>query len=731
MSEWLYGIAGGVAGAGAATLLARHLWHTLNTNQGKPQDKWKTISRYLFGDVSSLFTAHSRNQKEKDMLRKEVRQFSSLLNLAPFPVWRRNNTLDIQYYNLAYSSMLEEVPERIQEEHALELAEHARQLAERAVHTQHTSKANRHIVIDGQRRLYHVYEVPDVDLGGTIGFAFDATEEEDTQEALRRHIRAHSDLLEASTMATAIFDASMRLKFYNSAYVALWKLDKQWLAAEPTFSDVLELLREKRRLPEVVNFQHFKQQRIKLFNNLTEPHEELLHLPDGKIVRFIIIPHALGGLIFSYEDVTNKIALERSFNTLIAVQRETLNNLHEGIAVLGEDGRLRLSNPVFQRLWMLHPDFLNSEPHIGEILERTKSYYTQTDEWQDYKQRLMEQILARRMHFQRVQRTDGSVLDWSTIPLPDGATLITYYDITDSTLVERSLIERNEALREADKLKTEFLLSVSYELRSPLTSITGFSEILRDRYFGELNTKQAEYVNAINDSAQQLGQLINDILDLATIEAGYMRLDIQESDIRLLLKEVISLVKERAKSNQVTLRLECSEDIGIFQVDDARIKQVIFNLLNNSLRFTPAKGRIRIGARVEDGDNICLWVIDNGVGISAQEQKSVFDRFRPGAVRTQLSGAGLGLAMVKNFIELHGGRVELESELGKGTQVRCYIPRNNPTIVINREEAEIATTKLANPSELLEKRRAGRRKKDTPPKDITPIEAEPLHSAEE
>ena len=564
------------------------------------------------------------------------------------------------------------------EEYGLELSEQSREAAQTALSGKQLVSDRRHMIIDGERKLYEAYEIPDVDLGGTVGFAVDISNQEHLEEELRRYMRAQSEMLEASHMATVIFGADKRLKFYNSAFIQMWKLEEEWLEGQPTYGELVELLREKRRMPEVVNFQLFKQQRMKLFTDLMEPMEDITHLPDGKVLRVVIIPHALGGLVFSYEDVTDKVTLERSYNTLIAVQSETLNNLHEGVAVFGEDGRLKLSNPVYAKLWGLSREFLSGDPHIGEVLEQTKHFY-QFSDWSEFKTRMTSQLHVRKMTYQRIERTDGSVIDWSTVPLPDGATLITYFDVTDSTLVERSLIDKNEALREADHLKTEFLLSVSYELRSPLTSINGFSEILKEQYFGELNERQREYVDGIYDSARQLEQLINNILDLASIEAGYMRLEIKECNMETLLNDSFALVKDRAKEGKIKLTLDIAPKIGTVQADEVRIKQVLFNLLNNAVKYTPEGGKVTLGVKAEeDSENIMLWVKDTGMGISEVDQKSVFEHFRAGAIRTNRSGAGLGLAMVKNFIELHGGRVELTSEVGKGTMVCCFLPRKHP-----------------------------------------------------
>jgi signal transduction histidine kinase len=384
--------------------------------------------------------------------------------------------------------------------------------------------------------------------------------------------------------------------------------------------------------------------------------------------------------------VSNRLALERSYNTLIAVQRETLDHLHEGIAVYGEDGRLKLSNPVYLSLWNIDKTLAAQEPHIGEILEQCKPLYM-FDDWDAYKSTLLAQAHNREHGSYRMERRDGKVIDWSAVPLPDGATLMSFIDVTDSTLVERSLRERNEALQEADRLKTEFLANVSYELRSPLTSISGFSEMLRQEYFGSLSGKQKEYVEGIHQSSQHLMELINDILDLASVEAGYMRLEVGKFDIHAMMKTVFSLIQERAREYNLMVKFDCPARMGKMTGDETRIKQILFNLLSNAIKYSEGGDIITLGAKEADADKILFWVEDEGQGIAAEEQQAVFGKFYRGKNQSlrgktgQRSGTGLGLSIVRSFIDLHGGQVELHSETGKGARFECYIQRDNPELV--------------------------------------------------
>ena len=631
-----------------------------------------------FSDHSKSKSLQNRLERENEKLKTDLKQFSGILNALDFPVWRRAEDLSIKYCNLAFSEVAEESPEKVVESEELELYRNARNLAKQSQDSGNTKSERRHVIVSGQRKLFDVSEVPFAEDKSTVGFAVDVTEMEMLQEEMQRHISAQADLLESSTSAMAIYGADTRLKFFNYAFVALWKLDEHWLDTEPNYSEVLEVLREKRMLPEQANFPAFKQQQIRLFTDLIELQEEFLYLPNGKTLRVIAIPHALGGILFSYEDVTDRLALERSYNTLIAVQKATLDNLHEGVVVYGEDGRVKLCNPVFLNMWNLDQSTVGNGTHISEVLEATKSLYV-FDDWSKFKQQAISDSHTRTVKRDRTERADGKVIDSIYIPLPDGATIVTSFDVTDSTLVERSLREKNEALQEADKLKSEFLANVSYELRSPLTSIIGFSDMLKQNYFGDLTQKQREYVEGIHQSSNYLMHLINDILDLASIEAGYMRLEVSQFDVYEMLSSMLVLIKERAKEFNISLKFECTAKIGRMVGDETRIRQAIFNLLNNAIKFTEEGGNITLGAKDDAKNYLLIWVEDDGIGIPPEEQDTVFGKFYKGSsTKAQKSGTGLGLPMVKSFIDLHGGGVSMQSELGKGTKITCRLPRNNP-----------------------------------------------------
>jgi signal transduction histidine kinase len=215
---------------------------------------------------------------------------------------------------------------------------------------------------------------------------------------------------------------------------------------------------------------------------------------------------------------------------------------------------------------------------------------------------------------------------------------------------------------------------MSHELRTPLNAIIGFSEVLSDRMFGELNEKQEEYLKDIYASGTHLLSLINDILDLSKIEAGRMELELTEFDLPTALDNAIVLVRERAARHGISLHKSFDEPLGQIQADERKIRQVVLNLLSNAIKFTPEGGRIDVGAVPKDGF-VEVFVSDTGIGIAPEDQEKVFEEFRQvGTAAKKVEGTGLGLTLCRKFVELHGGRIWVKSELGVGSTFTFSLP---------------------------------------------------------
>jgi signal transduction histidine kinase len=239
--------------------------------------------------------------------------------------------------------------------------------------------------------------------------------------------------------------------------------------------------------------------------------------------------------------------------------------------------------------------------------------------------------------------------------------------------MQRVLSERNEALEAADRLKSDFIQHVSYELRSPLTSIIGFAEMLSDETVGGLNPTQREYMDHIASSSSSLLAIINDILDLATVDAGIMSLDIRETDVAAVAASAVEGLRDRLNEQKIELKIAIPKDIGTFHVDEQRVRQILFNLVSNAIRFSNAGGHIRLeGAK--RANSVVFTVTDDGVGIPDEIMPSIFQPFEAHASQGRRRGAGLGLSIVKSLVELHGGEVEIRSAENRGTTAIVRLP---------------------------------------------------------
>lgn len=545
-------------------------------------------------------------------------------------------------------------------------------LAEAAFSAGSPVTERRFAVIDRQRKSLEVTASPS---GDTVAITItDDSAAAEARDRLQRHIGAYDETLNRLKTAVAVFGPDQKISFYNKAYLELWRLDASWLRQKPTEGEILEKLREQRLLPEEKSFAAFKRARAELYASMTAPQEEVWHLPDGKTLRIAGQPHPFGGLLYLYEDMTEQLSMERRYNDLFNVQRSTLDHLHEGVAFFGTDGRLKLWNLAFADLWGLEPPQLEGEPHFEKIALLCAALGGDSEDWDKVRGQVTG--AAERVEISgEMQRSDDVTLHFAAVPMPDGATLMSFVDMTDSLRAEQSLLEKNEALMTAARLKTDFISHVSYQLIVPLTSIMGFVEALIGGIGGEVNERTAGYLGDVMTASKELKTQIDNMVDLAALDAGELKLDIRPMEPLDFLANLKSMVQERCNKEGLELVMVAADDLGPLNADSARLMQVMFNLLTNAISYTPSGGRIEFGAASE-GAGLRFWVSDTGPGFEPEQQAVAFERFESSRVGDAPRGTGLGLALVRSIVELHGGWVSLRSKKGEGTEVTCHLPRS-------------------------------------------------------
>ncbi|HAJ46246.1 MAG TPA: tyrosine protein kinase [Alphaproteobacteria bacterium] len=604
---------------------------------------------------------------------RDLARLTDLADASDQPMWRRSRDGQLTWVNMAYVEAVGAATPDAVIADQIELDRGTRDMADRVALKGEGLREKRYVVVAGQRRALDVSVMPVED--GYATFAVDVTEMDDLRRQLQQAAETNETTLNRLTTAVAIFGPEHRLVFANHAYAKLWGLDEGWLASGPSEGDVLERLRDMGRLPEQRDFSAWKRERLSLYTRLVDAQEELWHVDGGRTLRLTAAPHPQGGLIYIVADVTDQLTLERSYNQMTKMQSATIDALSDGVAVFGADGRLKLANQAFSQMWALPPRLMQGQPRFAEVFSACRDLLPDGGHWA-----WLTNLIAsgntedRRGMHGPFERLDGMHVSFATQPLPDGSLMITVRNVTDTVAKESALQERNDALVAADQLKSEFISHVSYQLRTPLTSIAGFAEILKEGVAGKLNTKQLGYLDNVMAASATLETLINDILDLALIEAKRLELDLVETDLAHVLDGVEPLFRERAEKAKLTIEMQVAPNTGAMLADQKRLRQIIYNLVVNAIEHTPPLGRIEVKADAI-GDTIRLTVADTGTGLAPEYQSKAFERFVTGSKVKGARRAGLGLALVKSFVQLHGGYITLESATGQGTTVTCYLPR--------------------------------------------------------
>ena len=613
----------------------------------------------------------------------DLDMFKGLLDAIPCPAWTRDALGRLAWVNKAYVRAVEAKNPTDAMLHRLELLESSTREASFAKREQsQVYRGRAAAVLAGRRRGIDIVEAPHAQRA--VGIAFDVSDLEAARIDLQQLMIAHARTLDQLSTAVAIFDRRKQLVFHNAAYRQLWGLDQAFLDQTPSESEILDRLRARRLLPEQADFRAWKDTHLANYQS-PDTTEQVWYLPDGRTLRAVINPNPQSGVTYLFDDVTAHFHLESRFNAQTRVQRETLDTLKEGVAVFGTDGRLKLSNAAFAVLWKLDAAELDDKPHIDKIAALCTRLSPDPEAWAALRTAVAGLHDRRTIAELRLSCRDGSIVDCTAAPLPDGATLLTFTDTTASVNVERALTDRNQALLEAEQLRNDFVHHVSYELRSPLTNIIGFIQLLGDGTVGSLNPKQSEYVGYVMKSSAALLAIINDILDLATIDTGALELNVKRVDVVDTIHAAAEGVQDRLAENALNLQIVALPNIGSFLADPKRVRQILFNLLSNAIGFSSPGQTVTLAA-LRRGDEIVFKVADQGRGIPHDLIPHVFERFHSNTVNTRHRGVGLGLSIVKSFVELHGGKVLIDSVAGEGTAVTCIFPAQDETVATGKPE---------------------------------------------
>lgn len=389
-----------------------------------------------FRDISLESQIITELEAEKRNWFRQIIQLEDLINNIPYPVWMRDDKLNIFQINKKYIEFFENKSrEDILLNHLEIMSVNGESISKNLAFLAHsvnkTKKQTVHIIKNGERRVFEVIESPfhvedSLDKIFTVGALIDITELDDFKRNLKIHQNAHLEIMGKLGTAFAVFDQNQKLAFYNKAFTLLWKLEDVWLEQQPNYSAFLDILREKRLLPEVPDYLAFKTGEQKDFNTIIETKEDMLHLPNEQTIRRVRIPHPMGGLVFAYEDVSDKLATRRAYNSLLSVQKEMLENIFDAVVIFAADGHLDFYNTAYLKLWMLNEDVLKTDPSLSELIELQHKFFTKAEDWKSLKNDIINHISSFTTKTFILNRDDIDQVEVMSQNLSDGSIMITY-----------------------------------------------------------------------------------------------------------------------------------------------------------------------------------------------------------------------------------------------------------------------------------------------------------------
>lgn len=656
-------------GSGKSLAIRGHLADAVITPNGAALLWWFDFSESQ-GELSRLRTETARAKTDFAAL-------VGLIEAAPTPMWFRGPDMKLRLVNSAYveavgcesaEDCVKKQIELIEVVDGLSAAQVARQAADKDLPVERIVQAT----VGTQRRTLRVSDLP---LGkeGVAGYAIDIEEMEEQAREFRAFREAQRSIIDQLSIGVAQFDSDRQLTFANQPFQRIFAMPPAARLDPIDFDRFLNTAREAGRLPEVRDFPVWRRELGGWFT-AGEPVEDAWTLSDGTHLRIVAQPLPDGGLFMVAEDRSEQLALSAGRDTLLRTRTATFDSLFESLAVFAPDGRMQLWNRRFPEIWGLPEEWFDEHPRIESLLERIGSKLARPGQRDAIGEVVRSATLDRKQRGGRVQLSNGRTLEFAGVPLPDGNGLLTVLDVTDSKKAEDALRERNTALEEADAVKTRFLANMSYEFRTPLTSIGGFAELLQSGVAGQLTDQAQEYVAAILASVGRLSAQIESVLDLTQSEAGLLPIATEETELLPFVTQIVREREEAIEDKSLTLDLRGDRSAGTIMADARQLKRAIGNLLDNAIKAAPTGGRILVAlSRRKQG--VRIVVSDNGPGMKPSELARALDGQRMGGDgKTDGRRVGLGLPLARQLIEAHGGRLELQSEKGTGTTATIVLP---------------------------------------------------------
>ncbi len=609
---------------------------------------WEVSGVTEGGEARVLIAPAGPARRELARLRAEIGRMAQerdaaleALEAAPILAWRRDGEGQVVWGNARYRRMAgarEDAPAGAEADPLPELRR-----GEAGETGSGERPEGRQAVFDartGERRWFDLRRTPSAS-GGTLGFGADASAAVHAEGALRRFVETLTETFAHLRIGLAIFDREMRLGLFNPAFAEMMRLEPPWLAGRPTLPDVLERLRENRRIPDQLDYAGWRQGLLSLHDPSDaagrRERTELWHLPGEEQIRMVARPHTQGAVAFLFEDVSEAARLERRWLTETEIRRAVMDRLEEGVAAFGPDGVARFANPAFAAMWGFHPGAEPEGLRLDEALERFRARSRASPVWERLSE-FFHQTGLRAAWSEEATLTDGRRLRARVAALPDGSVLVAFSDVTDAMRLETATRERIAALEAMDAIRAGLVEQVAERLSEPLAIA---AEAARALQAGE--REAAETATEISAALAEVREAMEGAAELRLPRPSQET--IGPASLRGALTSALEVAQSRARARGVTLTLEAGDEAAGDEAsseDAARVRQLLFNLVADAIHRAPPGAEVRAGAR-RRGSGMEIWTDEPAGGGAASV------------------GRGLAHALVRRFAELHGGELRVET----------------------------------------------------------------------
>jgi signal transduction histidine kinase len=615
-----------------------------------------------------------------------ITELASLIDILPIYVWQEDRNMKITYCNKQYASAVESTQEGVvangitlilKRRHSHSLAEQIRNSPKQSVE---------YAIIRGDRRALNVTRIQCDERDVSTWIAIDTTEHESLQKRHANYKKQIEEIFDIISVPIAIFDHDTALIFANSAIARLFHMSGTNIHELRRFSDIVDSLICNEAIVVNSSASEYREKIMRIISTLIEPYYTSIGLRDGKTMSVAILPIRDGGLMFMFDDVSERVDLERKIGSLESIYAEIARSLQDGVMIFGDDNKIRLTNKALRRILCVNQQTSAEESmppdsdgqHMRDFFEMHKDAFAASDVANDFFATLVSASTTRSPVSDTIEFTNGKTIRYRYSSLPEGLNMVTFTDVTDSLVLDDAINEKNMVVEQLGGLKETLVSKIACEFKTPLGTILGFVDILYNMYFGDLNEKQLGYCRELRNITANLTETVDAIIHLINIEHENVKLKFEETDLPEFMDRIVKRFTKRAEDNDVKLTIDVKMQGGPVIIDRQLMQNALSQLISRAIKVSPRGSVVSVVVETstEPEEFIDVVVIDAGIAVSSEDVDD-YIKLMSGSNIGSIVGYGsmLEIILARETIELHKGKVTvIANDDDSGTKVVCSIP---------------------------------------------------------